>query len=64
MRHHDNNVAFLIGAIVCALLAVLAIGLSRSTYTVAESVRVLEPGKPPAPPSKFLIDSWNDRPRP
>ena len=64
MRDHDASAVFLTWMVVIALLVILSIGFSRSTYTIPNSVRVLEP--PPhaklfAAPSKFLLDSFRDR---
>ena len=64
MRDYDASAAFLTWTVVLALLIIVSIGFSRTTYTISDSVQMLEP---PAPaklfgaPSKFLLESLRDR---
>jgi len=64
MRDHDTSAAFLTWMVVLALLIIVSIGFGRSSYTIPDTVRVLEP--PPssrlfAAPSKFLLDIFRNR---
>jgi hypothetical protein len=63
MRDQDTSAVFLTWTVVLALLVIVSICLSRSTYSISESVRVLEPPGHSkfAAPSKFLLDSFRDR---
>jgi hypothetical protein len=64
MRDQDTSAVFLTWTVVLALLVIVSIGFSRSTYSISDSVRVLEPpghSKLFAAPSKFLLDSFRDR---
>ena len=63
MRDYDASAAFLTWTVVIALLIIVSIGFSRTTYTISDSVRVLEPPATSrlfAAPSKFLLERFRD----